>query len=84
MGRSVPCESSRQALPANYWSRSFEAQLDLEFAVTVAVLPRDVQVEEAQSLAAVPADVGVSSPPPGRRGSMVPSASDLSLYPLGV
>ena len=60
-----------------------EVQLDLEFAFDVAVLPRDVQVEGAQSLVAVPADVGVPSPS-HKRGPMVPSARDLSPYPPGV
>jgi len=61
-----------------------QVQVDLEFAVDVAVLPRDVQVEEARAFVTVPADVGVRSPPSGKRGPMVLSGCDLSLYPSGV
>ena len=60
-----------------------EAQLELEFATDTAVLPRDIQAEDA-----VPRRGAgrreVPPPPSGKRGPMVPSGRDLSLYPLGV
>ena len=62
-------------------SRAFsEAQLELEFAV-VPQSSQGMFRSKKRSLAAVPADVGVPSPPPGKRGPMVPSGCDLSLYP---